>query len=46
MSYMGHGNFKDEKICEFDIPQSSENSWQVKNRQKERLGLEDADSYQ
>lgn len=30
MSYMGHGNFKDEN----DIPQSSESSWQVKNRQK------------
>ena len=42
MSYMGHGNFKDEN----DIPKSSENSWQVKNRQKERLGLEDVDSYQ
>jgi len=39
---MGHGNFKDEN----DIPKSSENSWQVKNRQKERLGLEDVDSYQ
>ena len=30
ISYTGHGNFKDEN----DIPQSSESSWQVKNRQK------------
>ena len=34
------------RIYENDIPRSSESSWQVKNRQKERLGLEDVDSYQ
>lgn len=43
MSYMGHGNFKDEN----DIPKSSESSGQVKNRKnKACLGLEDVDSPQ